>query len=803
MEDAKILFIGDPHIQVDNIPEVEKCIEKLVALANEKQPDIIVLAGDLLHTHERLHTTALNKSYGFVNKMREIAKTYILVGNHDMCVAKNTPILLYNGNIKFSQHINSEDVLIGDDGCPRYIKNIKSGISEMYTINQSNGDSYTVTANHILTLRQNYSNRMIWKQKKSKWVVKWMDVDNMELRSKSFKLSQQVPCDILSKEEAKTKAEIFLNSLRVKNIIDIPIKDYIKLPQNVKDYLFSYKSKGVRWNYKSVLLNAYMMGLLLGDKTNNGHSFISSDIDIINSWVDWAIENNIYVIHTGENTFSFSFDNNKSESIIGHEKNSYNNCSICVNTKMSLACINSKELEFLLSKNDFDQDLFTDKDSLKIQLEKRKQIEMDFSKYKPVTKISKNPLLKIIKRYDLYNKHIPYNYIVTDYYNRIQLLAGFIDMTEKIKNNDGSISVIHSNISTIQQLEYICRSMGLYTFYSEYKEKNHTHSLCIFGNLSIIPTRKETYRNFNNVNISIEVVPSKPSQYYGWEVDGNNRFLLGDFTVTHNCNNSQFLTSNHWMNGLKEWKNVVIVDKVISETIKNKLFVFVPYVSVGRFEEALKTSLCEWTKASCIFAHQEFFGCKMGAIVSTDGDKWPLHYPKVISGHIHSRQKPQDNIYYPGSMLQHAFGESAKNIIAFLSFNESPEYKLEEIDLELPRKKIVYMDVENVDDYTIAETKDKIKITVSGSYEQFKALKKTKKYKKIIDNGIKVVFKPKKIELEIKVPEKINNDTSFSTILKEIINIERDINLFQVYELVVNNKYLKEDDILLPLRQLE
>ena len=102
--------------------------------------------------------------------------------------------------------------------------------------------------------------------------------------------------------------------------------------------------------------------------------------------------------------------------------------------------------------------------------------------------------------------------------------------------------------------------------------------------------------------------------------------------------NQQFLTHNHWMNGLKEWNNTVIVDKVIRTTIKNEKFIFVPYVPPGRFQEALDTLGERWDDASCIFAHQEFFGCKMGAIISVEGDKWELTNPHVVSGHIHSRQ---------------------------------------------------------------------------------------------------------------------------------------------------------------------
>jgi DNA repair exonuclease SbcCD nuclease subunit len=256
--------------------------------------------------------------------------------------------------------------------------------------------------------------------------------------------------------------------------------------------------------------------------------------------------------------------------------------------------------------------------------------------------------------------------------------------------------------------------------------------------------------------------------------------------------NQQFLTQNHWMTGLKEWDNTVIVDSVVSETIRGEKFIFVPYVPPGRFEEALDTFDGAWHDASCIFAHQEFAGCKMGAIVSVEGDKWPLDSPNVISGHIHSKQTPQPNIYYSGSAMQHAFGESEKNIIACLTF-DGGEYINDEVDLHLPRKRIVYMDVEDVEEYTLPDTKDKIKVTLTGSYEQFKALKRTKKYKKLVKSGTKVVFKPKKlVHKEIEA----TGGASFKTILNRLVLDEKDPYLTQAYELIVNEKKSGIDDVI-------
>jgi len=268
--------------------------------------------------------------------------------------------------------------------------------------------------------------------------------------------------------------------------------------------------------------------------------------------------------------------------------------------------------------------------------------------------------------------------------------------------------------------------------------------------------------------------------------------------------NQQFLTENHWMNAMKEWNNVVIVDKVLSLNIQNQKFIFVPYVPPGRFEDALETLGESWQDANCIFAHQEFYGCKMGAIVSVEGDKWSLDLPLVISGHIHSRQKPQENIYYSGSAMQHAFGESEKNIIAHITFFDK-EYELEEINLNLPRKKIIYMNVEDIEDYKHKITDDQIKLTLTGNYEQFKALKKTKEYKNILDTGVKVVFKPKKIQQkkkvtengqEIEIPDEIKtNSTGFSTILNSLVMEEKNKYLLQSYELIINDKEINYDDV--------
>ncbi len=113
-----------------------------------------------------------------------------------------------------------------------------------------------------------------------------------------------------------------------------------------------------------------------------------------------------------------------------------------------------------------------------------------------------------------------------------------------------------------------------------------------------------------------------------------------------------------------------------------------------------------WKKASLIFAHQEFEGAKMGAIISESGDKWPLDAPLIVSGHIHDHQQPQPNIQYTGTPIQHAFGDSADKTVSFISWqlNESlansssgktetvnGKWVEERVDLGLIKRKMVKM----------------------------------------------------------------------------------------------------------------
>ena len=70
------------------------------------------------------------------------------------CLAEDTLVLMYDGEIKKVQDIQTGDILMGDDSTPRNVLSTCSGIDDLYQVCQPNG-SYYVNKSHILSLRHN------------------------------------------------------------------------------------------------------------------------------------------------------------------------------------------------------------------------------------------------------------------------------------------------------------------------------------------------------------------------------------------------------------------------------------------------------------------------------------------------------------------------------------------------------------------------------------------------------------------------------------------------------------------------
>ncbi len=78
-----ILAIGDPHFKVDNTEESEHFSQQVKNWLIQNKVDFIIILGDILHSHEKIFTFAMNTAVNFITMCSEFAPTYCLVGNHD------------------------------------------------------------------------------------------------------------------------------------------------------------------------------------------------------------------------------------------------------------------------------------------------------------------------------------------------------------------------------------------------------------------------------------------------------------------------------------------------------------------------------------------------------------------------------------------------------------------------------------------------------------------------------------------------------------------------------------------------
>ena len=85
MSNSSVLFIGDIHIKMSNLFKVNSILEKVrgKTLWKGDTPTLAVLAGDILDTHERLHTQLMNKALELILALADHMPTFVLVGNHD------------------------------------------------------------------------------------------------------------------------------------------------------------------------------------------------------------------------------------------------------------------------------------------------------------------------------------------------------------------------------------------------------------------------------------------------------------------------------------------------------------------------------------------------------------------------------------------------------------------------------------------------------------------------------------------------------------------------------------------------
>ena len=173
---------------------------------------------------------------------------------------------------------------------------------------------------------------------------------------------------------------------------------------------------------------------------------------------------------------------------------------------------------------------------------------------------------------------------------RLNVLSGIIKGTsadiinESIGNNIILKYLIKiENKKLLDDIIYLARSLEFAAFEKEFDKKINKYQVEIYGDkIYEIPNLPDEKRikvftdNDNHLNTRIRIEKKEVDNYYGFTLDGNHRYLLGDFQVTHNT-----VMSLNIISQLAKKTLVVVHKDFLLKQWKERIEQFLPDARVG------------------------------------------------------------------------------------------------------------------------------------------------------------------------------------------------------------------------------
>ena len=177
---------------------------------------------------------------------------------------------------------------------------------------------------------------------------------------------------------------------------------------------------------------------------------------------------------------------------------------------------------------------------------------------------------ELLHHYNLINnKHIPDDYIYSTRDMRLQLLSGLLEIGGRLFiAPNPSFYISNTNLELSKQICFLSRSLGFMC--SLHIDTISDINLCtclIRGNIEEIPYHNNHNNSpriidetINHLLTKFDITILEEDNFYGFETDKNKRFLLGDFTVAHNCQ-LPVVGSDKFCFEAKSWDKCI--DKVV------------------------------------------------------------------------------------------------------------------------------------------------------------------------------------------------------------------------------------------------
>jgi P4 family phage/plasmid primase-like protien len=391
------------------------------------------------------------------------------------CHAIDAPIMMFDGSTKKVQDIQVGEQLMGDDSQPRNVLQLFRGHADMYEIIPTKGDKFVVNGDHILSLKITNTQSMYWRKERNCWCVAWQEFDRERFivnKSKNFK----------EETEAMTCFQGLKNNTNVckkGDVIDISVKDFLANKKRLGERNFSLYRHALDFPSQAVEVDPWFLGYWLG----NGHSNMS----FITTMFEEVV-NKTSSLYEDEHDINVYVKPNNKAVTLGITNNKHGDC-----------------------------------------------------------------FWKKFVNYGLKdNKHIPKEYLQNDKETRLQLLAGILDSDGHYQEASNQYELTFENEQLIDDTIYLVRSLG-FACYKHKKTGTWTHKgvkksgiyyrIQIVGDgIENIPCvlpfkRAQPRRKNKDVQcVSFNINRVEDGDFYGFELDGNHRYLMEDFTVQHNSN---------------------------------------------------------------------------------------------------------------------------------------------------------------------------------------------------------------------------------------------------------------------------
>lgn len=306
--------------------------------------------------------------------------------------------------------------------------------------------------------------------------------------------------------------------------------------------IFNFKNKfGITWlelnndnnvsTYTRYFENNYDIEMFIKDLFLNKNVIKKNQVVIISVREYLKLNNNIkkyFKLYKNEIQYEKNYENiNIDPYILGYwlaNKYDYN----------TIFDINNEDvMKYFDDKLSNDYDIIKEKDKVSI---KRK------------SKTTNSYYAEFIKLDLINNKHIPNIYKINDKNIRLELLAGFIDSIGTYNKKTNYYQIIHTDEELIDDFIDIARSLGLICIKThKVKQWNYTnfehiiieYKLLIRGfNIPVkIQDNKNNTQEDMKTILDFTIKYFKDDDYYGFELDKNNLFVMGrSYIINKNSN---------------------------------------------------------------------------------------------------------------------------------------------------------------------------------------------------------------------------------------------------------------------------